>query len=190
MWNIFEHWWTALLAAAIVQMVLAIIHLVKPDTRRFWHILIPLAIIGIGIGVERLVQTDMEKITILIDKSLKATANEDIPAIQSLLASDYSDSCHSSKAAAMEFCKRWLSRPLIAQNKLFSQPEVVISSPTAQVSLIVVTHIDPRSEYYSSVKLLLAKVRLYLQKTADRKWLVRRAELLEINNQPVNWSEI
>jgi hypothetical protein len=190
MWNIFEHWWTALLIALIVQIVLAIIHIIKPNSRRFWHVLIPVAIIVIGIGVERLVQTDMEKINALIGKSLKVTQDEDLAGIDAILADDYSDSCNSSKEAVMVYCKRWFSRPLIAKNKLFSPPQISLSTPRCEVSLVVVTHLDPKSEYYESAKLLLIKVRLYLQKYDDGKWLIKEAELLEINNQPVKWNQI
>jgi hypothetical protein len=189
MWNVFEHWWTALLIALIVQTILAIIHIFKPDSRRFWHILIPLAIIVIGIGVERLVVTDSEKINILLDKCLKATASEDLATIDSVLAPDYSDSCHNSKEVAMEYCKRWFDRPLIAANKVYSA-DITINRPTAEINLVVVTHIDPKSEYYDSVRVLLVKANLYLRKYEDGRWLVQRAELVEINNQRVKWSEI
>jgi hypothetical protein len=190
MWNIFEHWWTALLIAAIVQLALAIMHVLKPATRKLWHISIPISIIIIGIGIERLVQTDSEKIDDLVKTCLKATADEDVNAIDSILSPDYSDSCHNSKKAALEFCRRWLGKPLIAKNRLPFPPEVSLSAPEAQVNMMVMTHIDPKSSYYGSVKVLLSKVKLYLQKNADKHWQVKRAELLEINNQPVNWSDI
>jgi hypothetical protein len=189
MWNIFEHWWTALAVALGVQIVLAIIHIIRPESRKFWHILIPLAVIVVGIGVERLVQTDFEKINILIDKCLTATADENIAAIGALLAPDYSDSCHKSKESAMQSCRRWFGQPLISVNKKYSV-EITIDRPAAQVNLIVVTHLDPKSEYYQSVKLLLIKARLYLHRNADGRWLINRAELLEVNNQPVKWNEI
>jgi hypothetical protein len=190
MWNIFEHWWTALLIAGIVQLALAIVHIIKPETRKFWHIFIPLAIIATGIAVERFVQTDMEKINTLINQCLTFTADKNINGIEAILAPDYSDSCHNSKKAAMEFCRRWLDKPLIAKNSLPFRPDVSLSAPQAQVNMIVMTHIDPKSSYYDSVKVLLLKVKLYLQKNTDKHWQVKRAELVEINNQPVNWSDI
>ncbi|MDO8302476.1 MAG: hypothetical protein Q7T18_04455, partial [Sedimentisphaerales bacterium] len=116
MWNIFEYWWAALVAALVIQMALAIIHIVKPTTRKLWHPLIPLAIIALGIGVERLVQTDFEKINLLVGNVLEATQNEDVTAVDALLAPDYSDSCNATKEAVMDYCKRWFARPLIAKN--------------------------------------------------------------------------
>lgn len=190
MWNIFEHWWAALFAAVIAQFILMIIHIVKPNSRKLWHILIPLAIIAVGIGVERFVATDMEKIKVLLSKSLTATQNEDLAAIDAIMADDYSDSVHSSKAEVMEYCKRRFGRPLIAQNKLPNPPEITITSPAAQINLIVVTHLDPQSEYYDSVKLVLVKVRLHLYRYAGGKWLIKGAELLEVNNQRFKWNEI
>jgi hypothetical protein len=190
MWNIFEHWWTALLIAGIVQLVLAIIHVIKPESRKIWHIFVPLSIIIIGIGIEQMVQTDMEKIDTLIKQCLTFTADENINGIEAILAADYSDSCHNSKKIAIEYCRKWMSRPLIAQNKLFAPPDVAISNSIAQVNMIVVTHIDPKSNFYDSAKVLIVKARLFLERDANKRWLVQRAELLEINNQPIKWSDI
>jgi hypothetical protein len=190
MWNIFEHWWTAIIVALAVQIVLAIIHIIKPGTRKLWHILIPLIILAGGIGVEWFVQTDMEKVKILLSRSLTATENEDMAAIDAILAPDYSDSVNNSKDAFMTYCKRWFSRPLIAQNKLPNPPEITINAPNAQINLSVVIHLDSRSEYYGDVRLVLIKLRLHLYRYAGGKWLIKSAELLEINNQRVKWNEI
>jgi hypothetical protein len=190
MWNIFEYWWTALLLAAIVQAILAIIHIVKPNTRKLRHILIPIAIIAIGIGVERLVQTDFEKITILVGDAVSASQNEDVAAIDVLLAPDYSDSCNNTKTAVMEYCKRWFARPLIAKNNVqFIQIE--IHRPAAEINLAAIVHLDQKSDFAEMIKFpLLVKVKLSLNRTDDGKWLIKRAELLEINNSPVKWNQI
>ena len=37
---------------------------------------------------------------------------------------------------------------------------------------------------------LLVKVKLYLKRNDNGKWLVERAELLEINNNSVKWNQI
>lgn len=190
MWNIFEHWWVALLLAAAVQMTLAIIHLVKPDTRKFWHILIPIAIIAIGIGVERLVQTDLEKINMLIGNALTAAQNEDAAAIDALLSPEYRDSCHDSKIAVMEYCRRWFARPLIAKNNV-QAVQIEIQRPAAEIYLAVIVHLDPKSEFAEMIKFpLLVKVKLYLKRSDDGKWRIERAELLEINNRSVKWEQI
>ena len=99
---------------------LAIIHVIKPDSSKFWHILFRSQSSLIGIGVERMVQTDLEKINVLIKQCLTYTADEDIKGIERYLLPDYSDSRNTSKNAAMEFCNAWFGRPLIAQNKMFS----------------------------------------------------------------------
>jgi hypothetical protein len=190
MWNIFEHWWTALLIAAVVQMALAIIHIVKPNSRKLWHILIPIAIIAAGITVERLVKTDFEKVNILLDTCTKAVARQDISAIESLLAPNYSDSCLTSKKAAMEYARRWLGRPLIKSLKLHSA-QIEINRPTAEINFIVILHLDPKSDFAEMAQFpLLIKAKLYLGRNPDGIWLIDRAELLEINNQPFKWSQI
>ena len=162
----------------------------KPDTRKLWHILIPIAIIAAGIGVERLVKTDFEKVTILLDTCTKAVARQDIAAIDPLLAPNYSDSCLNSKASAMEYARRWLGRPLIKSLKIHSA-QIQINRPTAEINFVVILQIDQKSDFSEMAQLpLLVKAKLYLGRTAEGTWLINRAELLEINNQPVKWSQI
>ena len=190
MWNIFEHWWAALVAALAIQVVLAIMHIVKPAARKLWHPLIALAVIIIGISVERLVQTDFEKINILVGQALEATQNEDVTAVDALLAPDYSDSCNPTKEAVMEYCKRWFARPLIAKNNA-QNVQIEIHRPAAEVGLFVITNLDQKSDFAEMAKFpLLVKVKLYLKRTVDGKWLIKNAELIEINNQRINWNQI
>ena len=190
MWNIFEHWWAALLIAAVVQMALTLLHLIRPNTRKLWHILIPITIIAAGIGVERLVQTDFEKINILIGKGLKAAQDEDTAAIDTLLSPDYSDSCHNSKTAVMEYCRRWFARPLIAKNNV-QAVQIEIHRPAAEINLAAIVYLDPKSDYSEMSQIpLFVKARLYLKRNDNGKWLIERAELLEINNNSVKWNQI
>jgi hypothetical protein len=190
MWNIFEHWWTAILIALVVQATLAIMHIVKPHTRKLWHLLIPIAIIAAGISVERLVKTDFEKVNILLTTCTNAAARQDPATIESLLAPNYSDSCLNSKEAAMEYARRWLGRPLIKSLRIHSA-QIQINRPTAEINFSVILQLDPKSDFAEMAQLpLLVKVKLYAGRTAKGAWLINRAELLEINNQPVKWNQI
>jgi hypothetical protein len=90
----------------------------------------------------------------------------------------------------MEYCRLWFARPLIAKNNTqFVQIE--IHRPAAEINLAAIVHLDPKSEFAEMIKFpLLVKVRLYLKRNDNGKWLINRAELLEINNNPVKWNRI
>jgi hypothetical protein len=50
---------------------------------------------------------------------------------------------------------------------------------------------DKNSYVYQNYKsFFLTKVELHLQKQPDGTWLINRAEVLELDRQPVDWSHI
>jgi len=79
MWNIFEYPWTGIVVALAVQIVLTILHIVKPQTRKLWHTAIPVLIIALAFGIDYFVKTDREQLNALINEALASTAAEDLP---------------------------------------------------------------------------------------------------------------
>jgi hypothetical protein len=91
----------------------------------------------------------------------------------------------------MSHCREVLSEPLVKKNK--KRPAIIeISLPEATVTLTVVTHFERQSYVYRDLgrPLMITKIKLYFQKEQDKKWLISRAELVEIDRQPVNWEDI
>lgn len=179
------------LALAIaVLLILQIIHVIGTYERHRWQWFIPIILALAGLGLDFLVKTDLEKINILIRTVRIATEEEDIDAIGAILSEDYSDSYHNSKAALVNHCRRLLSEPLVRTSKEIGVIRE-ITPPRAKVILTSVIHFDEQSwvsrEYRSFVWL---KIKLDLQKEEDKRWLVNRAEILEVDKQPVNWSYV
>ncbi|MGB2807220.1 MAG: hypothetical protein WBC22_05745 [Sedimentisphaerales bacterium] len=181
----------AALALAIAALLtLQIIHVIGVYKRRRWQWLLPIILIAAAFGLDSLVKTDLEKINKLISTVRKATEQEDFDAIAALISADYSDSYHNAKDDLMNHCRRLLSEPLIEKTRKMSL-EVDISSPRAEATLIAIIHFEKQSHVYRNYRpFVIFKIKLDLQKGQDKRWLIHRTEVLEIDRQPFKWGDI
>jgi len=189
MFNIFEHPWTLLMTAAIVSAAVWICIATIPKKKLRWPWLLPLFIATTAPALDRMVQTDTEKITLVIKTASFAAENENIAAIDAFIAENYQDSIHQSKFRLMRHCKAILSRPLVKKN-ITRISSIDLTGPKAAVIFSVRTVFDPHSFMYQSYKQqMLFKVQAELQKT-NSKWLISRIEILNIDLQPAGWKDI
>jgi hypothetical protein len=194
MFNIFEQAWTLLVASAVL---LVTVKLWRPP-KKFWYLwLVPLLLAGIGLSLDHFIKTDREKINHLINSVLDALEQENTAAISVLVSTDYKDSYHNSKTALMSYCKSLLSRPLIEKNQKTSAV-INITAPDATAVLTVWTTFDKEGFVYQYKTCQLTEVKLYLQKQSppeskspgSDRWLIHRAEILEIDHRPTGWPDI
>jgi hypothetical protein len=187
MLNVFEQPWTLVAAGVFVLFAVLTFRSVVPEKRRWWQWLVPLLVAGCGFGVDSLVQTEREKITAVIETGIRAVKREDCAAIASIIAEDYSDSLHNSKAALMRHCSTKLAKPIIEKARITGLL-VESSAPNAKVTLFAkITFTDDSYVARDYKKWLLIKVRLYLRQTGGRGWLINRVEILEVDKQPFTW---
>ena len=151
--------------------------------------MLPAFVAVTAFGLDFLVATDMEKIQSLIKSAIKAVQEEDCRAIEGIIADDYSDSRHVNKESLMVHCRAELSDSCVEENrKLDVAVELTAPSATATISLLIKFDRDSRiaREYK---RYALVKAKLYLEKQRDKRWLISRVELLEIDKQPVDWRQ-
>ncbi|MFB0525425.1 MAG: hypothetical protein ACETVZ_07770 [Phycisphaerae bacterium] len=190
MFNIFEKPWTLIGIAVLVLLGLLQFRSIFPEKRQRWQWLIPAFLAVAAFGLDFFVKTDLEKINAVIKTSIKAVQQEDCDAIEAIIADDYSDSYHNTKADLMAHCRRELARSTVEKNKK-ANLLIEMSGPQATAVLTVWIRFDKDSYAARNYKqLFLAKVRLNLQKQRNKRWLINRAELLELDRQPVSWRNI
>jgi hypothetical protein len=189
MFDIFEQPWTLLIAAIIVLLVIWVLRCIFPEKRHWWQWLLPAFLTVAAFGFDLLIQTDLEKINVVINTGIQAVEEENPDAIEAIISDNYRDSYHNTKKDLMEHCRARLSEPLVAKNKK-RPPIIEISPPKATVTLTVIIHFDKQSYVYQDIRLMWAKVKLDLQKEQDKRWLINRAEVLELNKQQANWRDI
>jgi len=191
MFDVFERPWGLLIVAIVALPVLLMFRGIFPGKRHWWQLALPAFLAVAAFGLDLLVQTDLEKINLVIDTGVEAVEEENPDAIEPIISENYSDSSHRTKTALMRHCRRTLSEPLIEKNiKRIVEIDVSPSRTTAEATFTVRIVFDKRSYVYQSYKrIMLAKVKVNLQKEQS-KWLINQAELLELDRQPVNWQNI
>lgn len=190
MFNIFEKPWTLIGIAVLVLFGLLQFRSIFPEKRLWWQWLIPAFLAVSAFGLDFFVKTDLEKINSVIKTAIKAVEQENYPAIEAIIADNYSDSYHKSKAFLMDHCRSRLASSPVEKNK---KADLIIemSPPQATAVLTVLTKFEKESLVAQNYKpFLLIKISLNLQKQRDRRWLINQAELLELDKQPVNWRNI
>jgi hypothetical protein len=190
MFEIFEQPWTLVGAAVLVFFGMLTFRSFCPEKRRWWQLLVPVLITVAAFGADMLVQTDREKINSVIDTAIKAVQQEDCSAIEAIIADNYSDSYHSTKKQLLDHCRRELSKPLVEKGK---KTGLLIDISDSNATAILFTKIifDKNSYISQNYKsFLLVKARLSLRKQPDKRWLISRIEILELDQQPTNWNHI
>ena len=190
MFNIFEQPCGLLIVSVLALFVVLMLRRILPEKQCWWHLLLPVVLAAAAFGLDLFVQTDLEKINTVINTGVKAVEKEDPGTIEMIISDNYSDSYHSTKSDLIYYCRSVLSQPLIEKNikKILA---IEVSLPKATATLTVRTVFDKQSYVYRNFKsLMLTKVKLDLEKELDNKWLISRAEILEIDRQPVNWQNI
>jgi hypothetical protein len=190
MFDIFEQPYTLIGAAVIVLFVVFTYRSVIPEKRQWWQFLIPVFVASGGIGLDMLVETDLEKINSVISTVIQAVQEEDCDSIEVLIAEDYRDSYHDTKRELMIHCRRKLTSPLVYKNKKTSCL-VELSPPKAKATVFMTTTFDKNSYVTQSYKsFIFFKIELRFQKQPDKTWLISRVELLEIDKQAAKWNDI
>jgi len=190
MFDIFQQPWTLVGAAVLVLFGMLTFRSFCPEKRRWWQLLAPVFLIAAAFGLDLLVQTDLEKINNVINAATRAVQQEDCRAIGAVIANNYSDSYHSTKKHLMDHCRRELSKALVDKIK---KPRrlIDISDSNATATLFAVIIFDKNSYISQNYKSsLMVNARLSLRKQPDKRWLISRIEILEIDRQPTNWNRI
>jgi len=188
--NIFEQPWTLTAVATVILFVTLIVRRFTGEKQPRWQWLLPIFLVTAAFGLDMLVQTDRERINIIVDTGLRATEEENPDFIATILSDDYKDSYHNTKEDLMHYCRVLLSEPLVEKN-IRTDSITEIAPPHAAVTLVVLTSFEKDSYVYKNFKRAqLTKLKLYLQKEQDKNWLINRAEILEIDRQPVKWHQI
>ena len=190
MFDFFEQPYTLIGAGVIVLFVVFTFRSIIPEKRHWWQFLVPVFVAAAGVGLDMLVQTDLEKINTVISTVIKAVQEEDCNSIEVLISEDYRDSFHKTKWDLMAHCRRKLTDPLVEKNKK-QACLVELSPPQAKATLFMLTTFDKNSYVSENYKsFIFFKIELSFQKQPDKTWLISRGELLEIDKQPAKWKDI
>lgn len=190
MFNFFEQPWTLTGVAVLVLLALLQFRSIFPEKRHWWQLLLPVFLTAFAFGLDFFVKTDLEKIRAVVQIGIKAVEQENCYAIEAIIAENYSDSHHDTKASLMTHCRDELARSPVEKNKKVSL-FIEITSPQATADLTVWMRFNEAAFIAQNYKaLFLIEVKLHLQKQPDKSWLINRVELIEVDKQPVSWRQV
>jgi len=190
MYNIFEKPWLLLIAAVVAYIIIYIIRSVKQGETKRRYLLIPVLIAASAFAIDVLVQTDQEQINSIIKTCVKATINEDPNAIDPIIAPDYKDSLHQGRDEIMIYCRAIFSEPAVEKFIKINQ-SIEVSSSKATALFKGYLFFDKKSRFYKELKpATVVQLELGLKKYSDKKWKINRVEILEIDNQAIDWDSL
>lgn len=190
MYNIYEKPWLLLIVAGIAFIVVWIFRALKPEKRSWRQWMIPLAIAFLAIAIDYFIETGLEKINDLISSCIKASIKQKPDIIETFVASDYYDSLHQDKKEVMVYFRAILSEPAVKRFVILEQQNKLLQSD-ANVLIKGYLFFDERSRFYKEFKPAIAlTLELGLKKYTNKKWQINCGEILEIDKQRIDWSEV
>ena len=185
--NIFESPWSLVIAAICSLVTILLLHMVLPEKKRYWHLLIPVTIAITAFAIDYFVRTDNEKIHYTISKAAKAVENENINILSTTIDRNYEDSFHKNRDSLISHAQDILSQPII-KNIYWSMISIDIKTEKSTASIFARVVFEPSFQAYS--KIMLVKANMSLKKQKNSNWLIEKMEITEINKQPFRWNLI
>ncbi|MEN6387067.1 MAG: hypothetical protein ABFD79_17950 [Phycisphaerales bacterium] len=190
MWNPFEFPFVGIGIGLFAFIVIWIFRVCCPEKKRRWHYLIPLSIYIAAFGVSYFVQTDNEKILGAINKGIKAFQKKQIQPIEEIIADNYSDSQHSSKAYIVAYCQGLFETAEVDKVTFFSRKTEIQGNKATFLFEAMVKFAEKSHIAQMGKPFIIVKAKLYYEKTPDRKWLINSSEILELDRNPIDWKQI
>ncbi|MFA6186667.1 MAG: hypothetical protein WC770_05580 [Phycisphaerae bacterium] len=190
MLNVFEYPFVGIGIAFLSMIALWLYRALRPDKKRKWHFAVPFIIIALAFGLCFLVQTDKEKILAAFNTGIKSFQQRNIEPIREIIADDYSDAAHGSKALIVAYCQAMFEVAPVEKVTTFSR-QIEIEQTTATFTMESMVKFTEESEIAKMGKaFLIIKARLHFKKTPEKKWLIVSSEILELDRKPVNWNQL
>jgi len=185
--NIFEQPWTLVVIGLLAEVAVLI-------GARFWplkvcrkHLLIGPILIVLGLGLDYLLTTDREKIEAVVAKVVKATEEERAEQIIECIGPDYHGRLEDSRELFAHFCRQLFSQPQIQKNRLLDQ-QLRLDKTKATLRITARSWIDKRSQWAQWLPLAKTVWEIRFEKQPDKTWLIVWIDLLELNNEPLDWT--
>lgn len=189
MYDIFQSPWVLIGVSAAVWLVAAIIRVMFPEKKHWWHMAAAVVIFAAAFGVDYFVQTDREKIDSLIDRGIEATVAADVEGVGAIIGDNYADRVHKSKADFVDTCRAYFRRPTVESIKR-SYYKVTITGISAVVDMNAVVHLAGENSEMPTIQMIPVKLKIACTRNGEKDWTVSSADLVEMNNNPVNWNDI
>jgi hypothetical protein len=186
MYNVFQQPWLLLGVSFLLLVVVYVMRTSFPEKQKWWHLLVPVFVIALAIGLDYFVMTDKEKVKSVIENAIDATVDKDAAALAPLIAEDYRDRQHISKKAIMTTFQYHVKSYSIKSITMTSH-EIDVDGETAEAEILVRVRMNPSNTSMPAPNMAYAKIKLIFKKKPDQTWVIKSTQLIEVNKTPANW---
>jgi hypothetical protein len=190
MWNPFEYPFVGIALGLLTFIVLWVYRTVRPEKKKRWHYFLPLGIYIFSFALAFLIRTDNEKITSVVNRGIRGFQQQQIQPIEQIIAENYSDSLHSSKAYIVAYCQAMFQTAAIEKVTFFSRKTEIQGGKATFLFEAMVKFTEQSHIAQMGKPFIIVKARFYLAKTADKHWLINSSEILELDRNPIDWNQI
>ncbi len=191
MWNVCEQPWTLLVLSVALYLSLQGLFTVWERPWRRWYTGICVFLALTAVSLDFFIATDREKIRSTIKTAIRAVQEEDIPSLQAVIDGQYQDSYHQTYEQVIRHVQKGLGHSPVERNKIVNLFIDNVTSDRAAALLILLMHFQENSLVTQSYKpLIMVHSRFTLHKQPNRQWAIQRLELVEVDKQPVTWSQV
>ena len=185
--NILEQPWTLAVIGLLAELAVLIGARFWPLKVRRKHLLIGPILIVLGLGLDYLVATDREKIEAVIATVVKATEEENAEQIIECIGPAYHGRLQDSRELFAHFCRQLFNQPQIKKNRVLDQ-QLQLDKTKATLRITALSQIDRRSSWAQWLPLAKTVWEIRFEKQPDKTWLIVWIDLLELNNEPLDWT--
>lgn len=187
MTNIFESPWLLLTAAGFSVLLSASLWQAGVRGGRGWFIL-PTLLAALALALDAAVATDNEKIDALVKQCRRAVRMEDATLLAEVISPAYHDRVHPDKEAFLRAAQAALTGAGVEKIR-FQRIQKELSPPDGRLTIDAVVHLKETSRYHMLGSVVFVSGTVRLKKNHAGLWLIHKAGVNSVNNQPLRWGE-
>lgn len=187
MTNIFESPWLLLAAAGVSILLSASLWQAGVRGGRWWFAL-PVLLAALALALDAAVATDNEKIDALVKQCRRAVLAENAALLADVISPDYYDRVHPDKQTFLRSAQAALTGAGVEKIR-FQRIQKELSVPDCRLTIDAVVHLKETSRYHMLGSVVFVSGTVRLKKNHAGLWLIHKAGVNSINNQPLRWGD-
>lgn len=188
---IYQSPWPLVITAAVMLVIIEAARQFIPGKVPRATLVIPLVVFAAAFGVDHFVKTDSEQVEFIFDKLKHAIVEQSPGMIEQYIHPEYTDIIHDNKDELMLTARTVLEDPVAEKIKArYETLEMQTGQNLGTITAEHVVHLAPSLVQGQGPQIVFAKTKTTFVKNPALKWVIISAELLELNKQPVDWSDI
>ncbi len=188
---IYQSPWPLIITAAVLLVIIEAARQFIPGKVPRTTLLVSFVVFVSAFAVDHLVKTDSEQVELIFDKLKRAVTEQSPGLIEQHIHPEYTDIIHDNKDELMLTVRTVLKDPVAEKIKArYETLEMQTEQNLATVTAEHVVHLAPSLVQGQGPQIVFAKTKTTFVKNPALKWVIISAELLELNKQPVDWSDI